>query len=191
MLHTPENSKGKRLVDSRGVEINHAVSFDDATNEVAIVITGTNDNGKNQIVCAPLPCEKGSYNYEVIKTKVIINGAKMVDRKSREWKKPSIEGLKLAQESLQKLYNKEPTEEFIKSIEETGEELDPFLKFDTAQVMRDETSIFADYHTSPYKNFNHYFNDHIVHWKAEIGGDRFCNLYNYLTLKGHIDDSSI
>jgi hypothetical protein len=55
-----------------------------------------------------------------------------------------------------------------------------------SQLEIDEMRLKADFHISPYNDFCHYFNDHIQHWRVELGQDRYIALFDHLANKGHI-----
>lgn len=76
MLHTPETSLNKYLVDSRGTMIPGVLSFDDETAEVELIIF----NQDNQPVMKGELDECGSIVYDLLTVKTRIPGAKVVDK---------------------------------------------------------------------------------------------------------------
>jgi hypothetical protein len=78
MLHTPDNSKGKILVDAKGNKVNLVKSFDDTTEVAEIYISATNGNyEKTSIVM--VETENGGLEDLVVKVKM--KGAKIIDKK--------------------------------------------------------------------------------------------------------------
>lgn len=83
MLYTPENCKGKILVDCRGTPIPSAYSFDDETNEAVIYLMGKTENGHTKTVMIPVTDKEPAWNWEPVRFTVILPGAKMIDRPKR------------------------------------------------------------------------------------------------------------
>lgn len=78
MIWTPKNCN-KTLVDAKGQKITNALEFNDETMEVSIILV--NDN--NQVICGQTvdyDPDKCRLSYYTAKTKIIIKGAKLVDK---------------------------------------------------------------------------------------------------------------
>lgn len=73
MIHTPENSKGKVVVDSCGNEIKYATSFNDVTEEVTFLVIGKN----GRPIVSGLSLSGG---LEFAQATVVIKGAKLKDK---------------------------------------------------------------------------------------------------------------
>lgn len=75
MVWTPLNSKGMKLVDSRGTEIQAAYEFDDETQEVKFYLQGKRPDAwkySNVIV--------DSVNKRAVKCSVVVPGTKIVSK---------------------------------------------------------------------------------------------------------------
>jgi len=52
-----------------------------------------------------------------------------------------------------------------------------------SQLNKDIITVQKDFEDSPYHHFEEYFDDHRLHWKQELGAERYSDLYDHYTYK--------
>lgn len=86
MIHTPETTQGKILVDCMGTEVPGVISFNDETFEVELVLVGRSFKGPvgRLVVCIPQVADLSGCHpvgtFQKLTVKTVIPGAKLVDK---------------------------------------------------------------------------------------------------------------
>ena len=62
----------------------------------------------------------------------------------------------------------------------------PVTHQESTQLEKDMIMVMEDYEASPYALFESYFEDHIRYWRAELGAERYSDLYDHLQSKSLI-----